>query len=110
MLIARTDTLEKDGFEIYFAPEHSEKCGPTSGSRHGARLIALPAWERETPCVWKRLCACMARNRRHHDAVGGQAWADLQAGKGEFLGREILIRRNRRRRGTNSRRFEMQIG
>jgi len=50
----------EDGFEIYFAPEHSEKLWSNLLEAGASQAYCPAAWEHETHCVWKRRCASMA--------------------------------------------------
>jgi len=92
-LIARTGYTGEDGFEIYFAPEHSEKLWADlmeAGSEVGMIPCGLGA--RNT----LRLEAAMCLYGHEIDATttpweAGLAWI-CKPGKGEFLGREALLR------------------
>lgn len=108
-LIARTGYTGEDGFEIYFAPEHSEKmwfdlleagkiegvipCG--LGARNTLRLEAgmcLYGHEMDdTTTVWE----------------ANLGWI-CKPGKGEFLGREALVRQKERGLNRILVGFEMQ--
>jgi aminomethyltransferase len=93
-LIARTGYTGEDGFEIYFAPEHSEKLWSNlleAGMAHGLLPCGLGA--RNT----LRLEASMCLYGHEIDDTttpweAGLGWI-CKPEKGEFLGREILIRR-----------------
>lgn len=92
-MIARTGYTGEDGFEIYFAPEHSEKLWSTlldAGSGQGLLPCGLGA--RNT----LRLEASMCLYGHEIDDTttpweAGLGWICKPA-KGEFLGREALIR------------------
>jgi glycine cleavage system T protein (aminomethyltransferase) len=92
-LIARTGYTGEDGFEIYFAPEHSEKLWSDlmeEGSGEGMIPCGLGA--RNT----LRLEASMCLYGHEIDDTttpweAGLGWI-CKPGKGEFLGREVLIR------------------
>ena len=91
-LIARTGYTGEDGFEIYFAPEHSEKLWMAlldAGSAQGMLPCGLGA--RNT----LRLEASMCLYGHEIDETttpweAGLGWICKPA-KGEFLGREILM-------------------
>jgi aminomethyltransferase len=92
-LIARTGYTGEDGFEIYFAPEHSEKLW--------AKLLDAGSGEGLLPCGLGarntlRLEASMCLYGHEIDDTttpweAGLGWICKPA-KGEFLGREVLIR------------------
>ena len=92
-LIARTGYTGEDGFEIYFAPEHSEKLWSKlldAGSGQG--LIPCGLGARNT----LRLEASMCLYGHEIDDTttpweAGLGWICKPA-KGEFLGREVLVR------------------
>ena len=92
-LIARTGYTGEDGFEIYFAPEHSEKLWNDlleAGTPHGLLPCGLGA--RNT----LRLEAGMCLYGHEIDDTttpweAGLGWICKPA-KGEFLGRDILLR------------------
>jgi aminomethyltransferase len=92
-LIARTGYTGEDGFEIYFAPEHSEKLWSgimEEGSPYGMLPCGLGA--RNT----LRLEASMCLYGHEIDDTttpweAGLGWI-CKPDKGEFLGREVLIR------------------
>jgi aminomethyltransferase len=91
-LIARTGYTGEDGFEIYFAPDHSEKLWDAlldAGSGEGILPCGLGA--RNT----LRLEASMCLYGHEIDDTttpweAGLGWICKPA-KGEFLGREILV-------------------
>ena len=92
-LIARTGYTGEDGFEIYFAPEHSEKLWSAlldAGSEHGMLPCGLGA--RNT----LRLEASMCLYGHEIDDTttpweAGLGWICKPA-KGDFLGRDVLVR------------------
>jgi glycine cleavage system T protein (aminomethyltransferase) len=92
-LIARTGYTGEDGFEIYFAPEHSQKLWFNlldAGARQGLLPCGLGA--RNT----LRLEASMCLYGHEIDETttpweAGLGWI-CKTGKGEFLGREALVR------------------
>ena len=92
-LIARTGYTGEDGFEIYFAPEHSEKLWSKlldAGSGEGLLPCGLGA--RNT----LRLEASMCLYGHEIDDTttpweAGLGWICKPA-KGEFLGRDVLVR------------------
>lgn len=92
-LIARTGYTGEDGFEIYFAPEHSEKLWFNlleEGSGHGLLPCGLGA--RNT----LRLEASMCLYGHEIDDTttpweAGLGWI-CKLDKEEFLGREVLVR------------------
>ena len=92
-LIARTGYTGEDGFEIYFVPEHTEKLWTDlmeAGSPHGMIPCGLGA--RNT----LRLEAAMCLYRHEIDETttpweAGLGWI-CKLNKGEFLGRETLLR------------------
>jgi aminomethyltransferase len=92
-LIARTGYTGEDGFEIYFAPEHSEKLWNNlldAGTAQGMLPCGLGA--RNT----LRLEASMCLYGHEIDDTttpwdAGLGWI-CKLSKGDFLGREILIR------------------
>ena len=93
-LIARTGYTGEDGFEIYFAPEHSEKLWSNlleAGASQG--LIPCGLGARNT----LRLEASMCLYGHEIDDTttpweAGLGWI-CKPEKGEFLGRDILVRR-----------------
>jgi aminomethyltransferase len=96
-LIARTGYTGEDGFELYFAPEHSEKmwnhlleAGKTAG------LIACGLGARNT----LRMEAGMCLYGHEIDTTttpweAGLAWI-CKLGKGDFLGRDVLLQQKER--------------
>ena len=52
-LIARTGYTGEDGFEIYFAPEHSEKLWNDLLDAGRPTDCFPAAWARGTLCAWK---------------------------------------------------------
>ena len=69
-LIARTGYTGEDGFEIYFAPEHSEKLW-SALMNAGKPLGVMPAaWAHEIRCGSRRAWPLRARDRRDDDAAG----------------------------------------
>jgi aminomethyltransferase len=96
-LIARTGYTGEDGFEIYFAPEFSEKLWSDlldAGSAEGMLPCGLGA--RNT----LRLEASMCLYGHEIDDTttpweAGLGWICKPA-KGEFLGREALVRQKER--------------
>jgi aminomethyltransferase len=92
-LIARTGYTGEDGFEIYFAPEHSEKLWTDlldAGTTHGMLPCGLGA--RNT----LRLEASMCLYGHEIDDTttpweAGLGWI-CKPQKGEFLGRDPLVR------------------
>jgi aminomethyltransferase len=91
-LIARTGYTGEDGFEVYFAPEYSEKLWfdlLEAGTSHGLLPCGLGA--RNT----LRLEASMCLYGHEIDDTttpweAGLAWI-CKPEKGEFLGREVLV-------------------
>jgi glycine cleavage system T protein (aminomethyltransferase) len=96
-MIARTGYTGEDGFEIYFAPEHSEKLWTDlldAGSAEGVIPCGLGA--RNT----LRMEASMCLYGHEIDDTttpweAGLAWI-CKPEKGEFLGREILVQQKQR--------------
>jgi aminomethyltransferase len=96
-LIARTGYTGEDGFEIYFSPDHSEKLWSDimeEGTDHGLLPCGLGA--RNT----LRLEASMCLYGHEIDDTttpweAGLGWI-CKPGKGEFLGREVLLRQKER--------------
>ena len=96
-MIARTGYTGEDGFEIYFAPEHSEKLWTDlleAGSPDGVIPCGLGA--RNT----LRLEASMCLYGHEIDDTttpweAGLAWI-CKPEKGEFLGRDVLIQQKQR--------------
>jgi len=92
-LIARTGYTGEDGFEIYFAPEHSEKLWSDlldAGSGQGMLPCGLGA--RNTLRLEASMCLY---GHEIDDTItpweAGLGWI-CKVGKGEFLGREHLVR------------------
>jgi len=93
-LIARTGYTGEDGFEIYFAPEHSEKLWShllEAGASQG--LIPCGLGARNT----LRLEASMCLYGHEIDDTttpweAGLGWI-CKPEKGEFLGRDVLVRK-----------------
>ncbi|HTC65122.1 MAG TPA: glycine cleavage system aminomethyltransferase GcvT [Candidatus Saccharimonadales bacterium] len=108
-LIARTGYTGEDGFEIYFAPEHSEKLWAAlldAGTGHGLLPCGLGA--RNT----LRLEASMCLYGHEIDDTttpweAGLGWICKPA-KGEFLGREALVRQKENGIDRTLVGFEMQ--
>jgi aminomethyltransferase len=108
-LIARTGYTGEDGFEIYFAPEHSEKLWNKlldAGSEEGMLPCGLGA--RNT----LRLEASMCLYGHEIDDTttpweAGLGWICKPA-KGEFLGRDILVRQKEKGIDRTLVGFEMQ--
>jgi aminomethyltransferase len=108
-LIARTGYTGEDGFEIYFPPEHSEKLWSKlleAGSTEGMMPCGLGA--RNT----LRLEASMCLYGHEIDDTttpweAGLGWICKPA-KGEFLGREVLIRQKEMGADRSLVGFEMQ--
>ena len=108
-LIARTGYTGEDGFEIYFAPEYSEKLWETlldAGSAEGMLPCGLGA--RNT----LRLEASMCLYGHEIDETttpweAGLGWI-CKTAKGEFLGRDFLIREKESGVDWNLVGFEMQ--
>src|SRR5258708_22793632 len=108
-LIARTGYTGEDGFEIYFAPEHSEKLWSKlldAGSGEGLLPGGLGAMNT------LRLEAYMCLYGHEIDETttpweAGLGWICKPA-KGEFLGREVLIRQKDKGIGRALVGFEMQ--
>jgi aminomethyltransferase len=96
-MIARTGYTGEDGFEIYFAPEHSEKLWTDlldAGSAEGVIPCGLGA--RNT----LRMEASMCLYGHEIDNTttpweAGLAWI-CKPEKGEFLGRDILVQQKQR--------------
>jgi aminomethyltransferase len=92
-LIARTGYTGEDGFEIYFAPEHTEKLWNNFLDAGGSQgLIPCGLGARNT----LRLEASMCLYGHEIDDTttpyeAGLGWI-CKLDKGEFLGREILVR------------------
>ncbi len=108
-LIARTGYTGEDGFEIYFAPEHSEKLWNAlldAGTPHGMLPCGLGA--RNT----LRLEASMCLYGHEIDDTttpweAGLGWICKPA-KGEFLGRDILVKQKEKGIDRTLVGFEMQ--
>ncbi len=108
-LIARTGYTGEDGFEIYFAPEHSEKLWTDlldAGAAQGMLPCGLGA--RNT----LRLEASMCLYGHEIDDTttpweAGLGWI-CKVGKGDFLGREILIHQKEKGADRALVGFEMQ--
>src|SRR6202023_1928329 len=108
-LIARTGYTGEDGFEIYFAPEHSEKLW--------SNLLEAGASEGLIPCGLGarnplRLEASMCLYGHEIDDTttpweAGLGWICKPA-KGEFLGRDILVRQKEQGVDRTLVGFEMQ--
>jgi aminomethyltransferase len=108
-LIARTGYTGEDGFEIYFAPEHSEKLW--------SRLLDAGTGEGLLPCGLGarntlRLEASMCLYGHEIDDTttpweAGLGWICKPA-KGEFLGREFLLRQKEKGIDRTLVGFEMQ--
>jgi aminomethyltransferase len=108
-LIARTGYTGEDGFEIYFAPEHSEKLW--------SNLLEAGAGQGMLPCGLGarntlRLEASMCLYGHEIDETttpweAGLGWI-CKPEKGEFLGREVLIRQKAEGVGRTLVGFEMQ--
>jgi glycine cleavage system T protein (aminomethyltransferase) len=108
-LIARTGYTGEDGFEIYFAPEHSEKLWSDfleEGTGHGLLSCGLGA--RNTLRLEASLCLY---GHEIDDTTtpweAGLGWI-CKPGKGEFLGREALIRQKQQGVERSLVGFEMQ--
>ena len=108
-LMARTGYTGEDGFEIYFAPEHSEKLWSDlmeAGSGEGMIPCGLGA--RNT----LRLEASMCLYGHEIDGTTTPYEASLgwicKPSKGEFLGREALIRQKEKGVERTLVGFEMQ--
>jgi aminomethyltransferase len=94
-LIARTGYTGEDGFEIYFAPEHSEKLW--------AKLLDAGSGEGLLPCGLGarntlRLEAAMALyDHEIHASItpweANLGWI-VKMDKGDFVGREALVRQS----------------
>ena len=108
-LIARTGYTGEDGFEIYFAPEHTEKLWADlldSGANYGMIPCGLGA--RNT----LRLEAAMCLYGHEIDDTttpwdAGLGWI-CKTGKGEFLGLETLIQQKQQGVDRSLVGFEMQ--
>lgn len=108
-LIARTGYTGEDGFEIYFAPEHSEKLWSDfmeSGTSQGMLPCGLGA--RNT----LRLEASMCLYGHEIDTTttpweAGLGWI-CKPEKGEFLGRDILVQKKKQGPDRALVGFEMQ--
>jgi aminomethyltransferase len=108
-LLARTGYTGEDGFEIYFAPEHSEKLWSAlleAGAGHGLLPCGLGA--RNT----LRLEASMCLYGHEIDDTttpweAGLGWI-CKPEKGDFLGREVLIRQKEKGVERTLVGFEMQ--
>jgi aminomethyltransferase len=108
-LIARTGYTGEDGFEIYFAPEHSEKLW--------TELLEVGSEEGMIPCGLGarntlRLEAAMCLYGHEIDEAttaweAGLGWI-CKPGKGEFLGREALIQQKEKGVERTLVGFEMQ--
>ena len=97
-MIARTGYTGEDGFEIYFAPEHSEKIWNRfldAGSAGGRN--SLRPGRAQYAAHWKPACAstAMKSTRRRRPGKPASAWI-CKPEKGEFLGREILVQQKQR--------------
>jgi aminomethyltransferase len=108
-LLARTGYTGEDGFEIYFAPEHSEKLWSAlleAGAGHGLLPCGLGA--RNT----LRLEASMCLYGHEIDDTttpweAGLGWI-CKPEKGDFLGRDVLIRQKEKGVERTLVGFEMQ--
>jgi len=108
-LIARTGYTGEDGFEIYFAPEHSERLWDLlleAGSREGMLPCGLGA--RNT----LRLEASMCLYGHEIDETmtpweAGLGWI-CKTAKGEFLGRDLLLQQKEKGVDRSLVGFEMQ--
>ncbi len=92
-LLARTGYTGEDGFEIYFAPEHSEKLWSKlmdAGASEGLLPCGLGA--RNTLRLESSMCLY---GHEIDDSItpweAGLGWI-CKTDKGEFLGRDVLIR------------------
>jgi len=108
-LIARTGYTGEDGFEIYFAPEHSEKLWNAlleAGTPEGLLPCGLGA--RNT----LRLEAAMCLYGHEIDDKTSVWEANLgwicKPGKGDFLGRDALVAQKEKGVGRTLVGFEMQ--
>lgn len=92
-LIARTGYTGEDGFEIYFAPEHSEKLWDAllkAGTGQGLLPCGLGA--RNTLRLEASMCLYGHEiDERTTPWEAGLGWICKPA-KGEFLGRDVLLR------------------
>ena len=108
-LIARTGYTGEDGFEIYFSPEPSEELWSRildAGS--GAGMLPCGLGARNT----LRLEASMCLYGHEIDETttpweAGLGWI-CKPGKGEFLGRDVLLRQKEQGIGRTLVGFEMQ--
>ena len=105
-LIARTGYTGEDGFEIYFAPEFSEKLwNDSAGSGQAVGMIPCGLGARNT----LRLEAAMCLYGHEIDETttpweAGLGWI-CKLEKGEFLGRECCSRAETSRRRAQARRI-----
>jgi len=91
-LIARTGYTGEDGFEIYFAPEHSEKLW-TDLLDAGTALGMLPCGLGARNTLRLEASMCLYGHEIDDTTTpweAGLGWI-CKVGKGDFLGREILI-------------------
>jgi len=88
----RAPVHRRDGFEIYFAPEHSEKLWSNLLEAGASQGYCLRLGARNT-ASWKRRCASMATKSTTPRLRGRLAWLDLQAGKGRISRTRNSIRR-----------------
>jgi aminomethyltransferase len=92
-LLARTGYTGEDGFEIYFAPEHSERLWSKlldAGSEDG--LVPCGLGARNTLRLEASLCLYGHEiDETTTPWEAGLGWI-CKLGKGEFLGREPLVR------------------
>jgi aminomethyltransferase len=108
-LIARTGYTGEDGFEIYFAPEHSEKLwNKLLDAGSGESLLPCGLGARNT----LRLEASMCLYGHEIDDTttpweAGLGWI-CKPGKGEFLGRHVLVRQKENGIDRTLVGFEMQ--
>src|SRR6202451_1340972 len=108
-LIARTGYTGEDGFEIYFAPEHSEKLwSDLMQAGQPAGMIPCGLGARNT----LRLEAGMCLYGHEIDDTttpweAGLGWICKPA-KGEFLGRDVLVRQKEKGIDRTLVGFEMQ--
>ena len=92
-LLARTGYTGEDGFELYFAPANPSVSGTSCWKRGAGRACSPVAWGRATRCGWKPewLFTGMKLTRRTRRWRPGLGWI-CKLDKGEFLGRETLLR------------------
>ena len=92
-LIARTGYTGEDGFEIYFAPEHSEKLW-TDLLEEGAGYGMLPCGLGARNTLRLEASMCLYGHEIDDTTTpweAGLGWI-CKPGKGEFLGRDALLR------------------